>query len=89
MDPNYNDDQRYLQQLQNPPMQPIQPASTGGIWNYIRNNKVTVIIIVLVIAALLWWFCFRNKNTGTDLTITPTTRPNTINVTRTRVPTLY
>lgn len=85
MDPTYDETNRG--------MMPVQPAPTpsksGGIMDFIRNNKILVIIIILIIIGLIYWFCIRknSQNVTTNIT-TPgpssSMNPSKINVTRTR-----
>lgn len=68
--------------------QPTQPASSGGLWDWIKANKGMVIIIIIIVIALIWWFCMRKSGDATVTTniTAPGTaaRPNQLNITRTK-----
>ena len=66
MQPQYQKHQQHPQQYPTHVNSNTKP-STGGFWEYVKNNKVTVIIIVLILIGLIWWFCFK-KNNGTTVT---------------------
>lgn len=39
----------------------IQPPQSGGLMNYIRNNKWVVLVAIIILAALIYWFYMRKN----------------------------
>lgn len=54
------------------PAQPVQPASSGGVTNWIKNNKFAALIILILIIALIWWLFTRGKSSNvTKIDVAP------------------
>ena len=92
MDQTYRDERdRQIVLPPYPPVQPPVPAS-GGFMDWIKNNKLAFLIGILILAGLIWYF-FMRKPAGANINVTtnvpsgytPTTKPATLQVHKTRV----